>query len=543
MKKLFTLALVCVLALNSYAQEPGEIDANFGTDGVYVFHPAEGIGFGYFDFIYKVLVQEDGKILTVGETRPDGSNYTIYVSRHNADGTLDNTYGENGIVYFAVDPLIYKNCAYDAVLSEDGLLYMTGYTFDYMNNKGFVVCLDENGFENPDFGENGIVVTEYGGGIVYEAIDIDSKGRCVVAGYLNDEIVVRRYTTNGELDASFGDNGTVAIELDPDPNSHSYAFEIKALEDGKILVCGDKISSVDGGMFIWSYLLRLKANGSLDNTFAENGVLYLWAGEYAEMALSIAVTPEGKYLVGGHDELYSETPEMPRYESFITRVNTDGVIDETFGTDGFVKIEPFVGEGMVNYSYSILSAPDGQIFGTVYSHNKAENTYRGYVYNLDKDGNFNEAFAGSGIVPLPKADEEQCELNTYSIALLGNDKLIVGGFVGFDESDYTKLYLASVNVKVETNDEGDNNEGTEGVEEVQAEFNIHPNPATSTLFIETALNENVKVSIIDLTGRCVKEVELTQTVSSLNIEDVESGVYFISIQQGDNNIVEKLIVK
>ena len=57
------------------------------------------------------------------------------------------------------------------------------------------------------------------------------------------------------------------------------------------------------------------------------------------------------------------------------------------------------------------------------------------------------------------------------------------------------------------------------------------------------MNDNAQVSIIDLTGRCVKEIEISGAVSTINIEDMERGVYFISVKQGDNNYVEKLVVK
>ena len=642
MKKLFTLALACILAFASFAQEPGEIDTNFGTDGVYVFHPSKVDAFGYYDYVYKVLVQEDGKILTIGESRTDKYNYAIYISRHNTDGTLDETYGEGGIVFLKVSDLIYKNCPYDAVLSKDGMLYLAGYAYNGLN-AGFILCLDENGFENEDFGEGGWAVTEQEqNGFVFEGIDIDSKGRCVVVGYYQDEVIVRRYNAKGKPDMTFGEDGTAYIELDSDPSTHSYAYDVKVLDNGKIILCGDKRAAGEDGMFIWSYMMRLKSNGAVDESFGENGVVYLWTGEYAEFALSIDVQPNGKYIVGGHDELWSDTPELPRYESFVTRVNTDGTIDETFGEEGYVKIEPFQGDGCVNYSYSVLAAPDGQIFGTLYSRNISEELYRGYVYNLDENGQFNENFAGSGIVPLPKVYDEQEEINTYSIALQGNDKIVVAGFAAYDDpaeigpGDYTKIYLARINVDVEgeevetslaevnvdanatskntivatfapnentteyhvgiyTQEEYDksatelaealkadgkpltgnqeitfeelvpnteyvvlvaakNAEGEwnvketyvvtmkeEGLEEIVADFNIYPNPATTTIFVESA--ESAQVSIIDLTGRCVKEVVISNTVSSINIEDVESGVYFISVQQGDNNYVEKLVIK
>ena len=645
MKRLFTLAFLCLFAFSAFAQEPGDVDTNFGTNGTFVFHPSKVDKFGYFDFVYKVLVQEDGKILTIGESRNDGANYAIYISRHNVDGTLDETYGEGGIVILKVNPLIYKNCAYDAVLAEDGLLYVAGYTFNGLLNSAFVLCLDENGFENSEYGDNGWIVTEQDqGGIVYEAIDIDLKGRVVVAGYYNDEIIVRRYTKKGKLDLTFGKEGTTAIELDPDPACHSYAFDVKVLDNGKIILCGDKrLGNADEGMFIWSHMIRLKSNGALDETFGENGVLYLYAGEYAEFALSLDVQPNGKYLVGGHAELLSNTPEMPRYESYITRVNVDGTIDETFGTNGFVKMEPMQGDGRINNSYSILAAPDGQIFGVIYSRDIATVMFRAYVYNLDENGQFNENFAGSGIVPLPKVFEEQGEIHTQSIALQGNDKLIVGGYAAYDDpdvagpGDYTKIYLTRLNIKYtedETPDANvivDANEITEttikavftpdantteyhvgiyteeafsqavlseltdalkadgkaytteqeltfegllkdteyvflvvaknaagewsaketyvvtlggdGVEEMYAAVNVHPNPATSTIFVETTLNTNAQVSIIDLTGRCVKEVEISNAVSAINIEDLERGVYFISIEQNGNRKVEKLVVK
>ena len=645
MKKLFTLAFLCLFAFSAFAQEPGDVDTNFGTNGVYIFHPSKIDKFGYFDKIYKVLVQEDGKILTIGESRTDGANYAIYISRHNVNGSLDETYGEGGIVILKVNTLIYKNCAYDAVLAEDGLLYVAGYTYNGLNS-AFVLCLDENGFENSEYGDNGWIVTEQDqGGIVYEAIDIDLKGRVVVAGYYNDEIIVRRYTKKGKLDLTFGKEGTTAIELDPDPACHSYAFDVKVLDNGKIILCGDKrLGNADEGMFIWSHMIRLKSNGALDETFGENGVLYLYAGEYAEFALSLDVQPNGKYLVGGHAELLSNTPEMPRYESYITRVNVDGTIDETFGTNGFVKMEPMQGDGRINNSYSILAAPDGQIFGVIYSRDIATEMFRAYVYNLDENGQFNENFAGSGIVPLPKVFEEQGEIHTQSIALQGNDKLIVGGYAAYDDpdvagpGDYTKIYLTSVNVDVvydetpaanvyvdanvvaETtivatltpdkntteyhvgiytedayskdvngelagalkadgnaysteqefifedllkgteyvilvvakNSTGEWNEqgtyvvtlgGEEGVEEMSADINIHPNPASSVIFVESALNASAQVSIIDLTGRCVKEVEISNAVSAINIEDVERGVYFISVEQNGNSKVEKLVVK
>ena len=443
MKKLFTLVFVCVFALSSYAQNLGELNTDFGTDGTFIFDPSIA-----HDFIEKVLVQDDGKILTVGRARVDGNNYSIYVSRHNADGSLDETYGDGGILYLKVNPLIYVNAAFDAVLNDDGYLFLAGYTFDYTNNTAFVICLDENGIENTDFGDNGYAVSDYGNGIVYEAIDIDAKGRTIVTGYFDDQILVRRYNTEGELDISFGDDGTVIIVPDPDPWAYSYAYDIEILDNGKILIAGHKVSA---DMKYESYLMRLRSNGSLDNTFAENGILYFDAGIYPEYATSISVQPDGKYLVGGHADLLSSNPTLPRCESYIVRVNTNGTIDETFGTDGFVKFEPFEGDGCTNESYSVLATSDGQIFGTLFSYNRTTEACRAYVYNLDANGQLKEDFAGEGLMALPKLSDPEVKVNTASLALKDNKNLLLGGYFAPDYTSH-EIFISCINVDIK--DEG-----------------------------------------------------------------------------------------
>ena len=539
MKKLFTLVFLCLFALNASAQELGEFNTNFGTDGTFLFEPSKA-----HDYMEKILVQEDGKIITVGRARVDGMNYSIYVSRHNEDGTLDDMYGGGGYVFLKVDPLIYMNRAYDADLGEDGNLYIAGYTYDYTNNTAFVICLDENGFENEDYGDKGYVVSEYGGGIVYTSIDVDSKGRAVVAGYINDQILVTRYNAKGKLDQTFGVEGTVIVNLGE--NYYGNAFDVKVEESGKIVVVGDIFKAVEGGTLYYSCIMRLKSNGDLDNTFADNGVLFIYAGEYAEYGMSLSIQADGKYLVGGHDELFSETPELPRYESFIVRVNADGTIDETFGTNGFVKFEPFEGDGCTNSCDIILAAPDGQIFGAIYSYNFVTSASRSYVYNLDANGQLKEDFAGSGIAALPKYADDESESQAAALALKDNKNLLVGGQIAVEDGYNMQLFISEINVDVKVDDEG--NEGNEDdttsvVGNYENRFNIHPNPATTTISIEGGLNDNAQVSIIDLTGRCVKEVEISGAVSTINIEDVESGIYFISVKQNDNNFVEKLVVK
>ena len=81
---------------------------------------------------------------------------------------------------------------------------------------------------------------------------------------------------------------------------------------------------------------------------------------------------------------------------------------------------------------------------------------------------------------------------------------------------------------------------TENVNEFAKAFNVYPNPATSVVFVESSVN--AKASIIDIIGRSVKEVEFTGN-AAIDIEDLNRGIYFISIQGENSQHVQKLVVK
>ena len=78
----------------------------------------------------------------------------------------------------------------------------------------------------------------------------------------------------------------------------------------------------------------------------------------------------------------------------------------------------------------------------------------------------------------------------------------------------------------------------EGFDElVKTNFSIYPNPASSTINIVSEVKGTAK--IFDMTSRCVKEVQIEGVNTTINIEDLNKGVYFISV----NESVKKLVVK
>lgn len=85
----------------------------------------------------------------------------------------------------------------------------------------------------------------------------------------------------------------------------------------------------------------------------------------------------------------------------------------------------------------------------------------------------------------------------------------------------------------------------ESVNEIETNtFNIYPNPATTMLYFETEMRGEAEVSIIDVVGRNVMNVNVSEVnKASVNIENLKEGIYFVKIQTADKCSIEKIVVK
>lgn len=128
---------------------------------------------------------------------------------------------------------------------------------------------------------------------------IQQDGKIVVAG-IGDTggVKVKRLNEDGSLDSTFG-------------AGFSYPANCIALQtDGKILVGGTASLSIN------KQIIRLNANGTLDNTFSTASNLF----SSANCILSLA---SGKIIVGGNSNSSSGS-------TCLLRLNSDGSTDNTF---------------------------------------------------------------------------------------------------------------------------------------------------------------------------------------------------------------------
>lgn len=84
---------------------------------------------------------------------------------------------------------------------------------------------------------------------------------------------------------------------------------------------------------------------------------------------------------------------------------------------------------------------------------------------------------------------------------------------------------------------------TESLSELEAGFEIFPNPASSVVNIKSALNGEALVRIVDMTGRCIEQVVTDVNNATISVENLNKGIYFISVQQDNNYSIQKLVVE
>jgi len=200
----------------------GSLDNSFGTGGKVT------TDFGTErDFINDIAVQSDGKIIAVGLTQPISFYWAL--ARYNQDGTLDNTFGTNGKVTQSWGGS-YDRLDAVAILPNDNFL-VAGRAGDFSsiaryNNDGTLdnTFGDEGKTEIPGVNPSIIVY----GNKIFAATSLN--------GFNGFDFLLTRLEYDGQLDNTFGNGGTLSTTIS---SGDDLARDIKIQPDGKILLAGN----------------------------------------------------------------------------------------------------------------------------------------------------------------------------------------------------------------------------------------------------------------------------------------------------------------
>lgn len=334
----------------------GSLDNTFASGGILT------IGALPSAQVEGIVLQPDGKIVIAGSRNIFGDNYAYVAARITTRGVLDATFGSGGAVL--VDPSPGHDIGRDVELQADGKIVIAGAYNDASGsgNAIGVVRLNTDGTLDQSFGTNGLVVTRNTGRTQQAySVTIQPDGRILLsansddippaygAQTLQNFLALVRYMPDGSLDASFGDRGISLVDL---VGLRFFFGDVKTLQDGRIVVAGSVGSnaSFEYAFSVFGFL----ANGALDTGFGTSGRTVIDAGN-TNSAQALAIQPDGKILVAGHTWVDGNGLDI-----LLARLNPNGFLDPSFGSRGRVltQVSPAPGS---DYAWDIALQTDGKI--------------------------------------------------------------------------------------------------------------------------------------------------------------------------------------
>lgn len=287
---------------------------------------------GGANYCQSLLELSDGKLLASGYVFT-GRNYDFALCRYEKDGSLDSSFGINSKV--TTDISVNQDYAYSSALQKDGKIILAGTS---LNDKQWQIALvryNSDGSLDNSFGNSGIVLTTlHDSDDEAHGIALQNDGKIVVAGYTfngkNYDVALARYNINGDLDSTFGNFGKVETGLAAgDIKANGMVIE----PDGKIIVAGYAFNGKDDDFAVLCY----NSNGSLDKNFGKGGITITDFGFGDDHGNAVAFQSDGAIVVAGY--AYNGTDKDYAVARYLPDLNL-GVIDHPSSNQAAAIIYP-----------------------------------------------------------------------------------------------------------------------------------------------------------------------------------------------------------
>ncbi|MBK9015020.1 MAG: hypothetical protein IPM82_13635 [Saprospiraceae bacterium] len=233
--------------------------------------------------------------------------------RFKPDGSLDNTFGEAGLVVKPIGP--GNDAIFEIALQTDGKIVACGYTDVGIHEDFLLTRFEEDGSPDPTLGNEGVVITSVSLSQDYPvSLALQEGNHILVSGSFDvgskSFLSLVKYTSIGAEDLAFGVDGKVIMDIFPE-DFYAYPTSMLLQTDGKLLLTGFNFNSLE------SYLVRSTKDGILDTSFGVNGILLDTNGIFYP---SIALQSDGNIAMGGSKD----------GDFALVRYHPDGQIDTDF---------------------------------------------------------------------------------------------------------------------------------------------------------------------------------------------------------------------
>jgi uncharacterized delta-60 repeat protein len=515
----------------------GALDESFGIEGMVTtdFDSQS-------DSINDLILQSDGKLLAVGSALVGYAGLERYVrvalARYHIDGTLDESFGVGGRVTTDLGTRAYGHAA---AMQPDGKLVVAGQASmpgPYGAINVFMLArYHPDGSIDESFGEGGIVRTSFddddrGTNATAWAVVVQPDEKIVAAGVAamgtyggSDNFALARYYPDGSPDPSFGVNGRVTTDF---VGERDRAYALVLQPDGKLVAAGLARERLSGGD---NYgLARYNSDGSLDESFGAGGHVMTDIFGVADVPRALVLQPDGKLVAAGNAKI-----DGGAHGHFaLARYNPDGSLDESFGLGGIATTEIPGPNGTAN---ALVLQPDGKFVAAGTTGSLYTNEAGSFILTrYHSDGSLDTSFGVNGCYTTDFAGDINV---ANAVVVQGDGKVVAAGFARMGALSNTEDFAL---VRYMPTDIGTDTEGyvRERIQPV-IEQN-YPNPFHAQTHISFQLAEPavVRIAVLDLLGREVvvlHNAPVTGGVHTVSWDGrdssgrrVASGAYYVQLR-------------
>ncbi len=233
------------------------------------------------------------------------------------------------------------------------------------------------------------------------AMRVQPDGKAVLCGVIQGsgcQTAVLRYNTNGTPDNTFGYQGVTLTIF----SATSGPSDLVLQPDGKIILAGGEYATTNDKIM----LVRYTTGGLLDTTFNGTGFAeFTLLDSVGENVGAVALQSNGKIVVSAS----YQKGALPN--CLVARMNANGTLDSTFGTNGITDI-PNLG------LYKLVVQPDDKIVIA------GDNIPGVAVMRLTANGSIDSAFGTNGFT---QSGFSKLRDELYALALQADGKILAGG--------------------------------------------------------------------------------------------------------------------
>jgi len=512
---------------NALFAQQGDLDNTFGTLGTVTTSVANAFVSGK-----ALALQADGKILVAADLSSDGVRFKFALIRYTTSGSIDSTFGTNGLAIAAIDS--FNDMANALAIQPGGQIIVAGFSSDSLDIDHFaLVRFTQSGVLDTTFGTQGITRSNFGN--VYaicNSIAIQPNGRIIAAGSATNDsttqVAVARYTLNGILDSTFNGTGLVTTVVD---SSDDEGYAVAIQPDGKLVVAGAAYNN-DSSNYDFA-VVRYDSTGVPDASFGNNGSVTTNLLGSGNFAYGVALQNNGQIVAAGR----TFNSNTNAYMFGLVRYNSNGTLDNTFGAGGIdtTTIGGYDDEGQA----VAIQPADGKI--VVAGFADVNNTaYNFAVVRYNTNGSLDTTSnGGNGKVTTPVDSTSSGE----AVAIQPDGKIVVAGY----SQDTATLYYSVGVARYLTN-------LTLGIVDLAIANNsvfLYPNPLQNEAVLDYTLvsNEAISMYVYDVTGKLMQTVLTNETLSKgehqqiINMRSLPAGIYFLTLANNNSQSIYIKIIK